>query len=180
MDLRITRYIELLKAYNEHTNVYSANAYDRLDFHIQDCLHLAALIGNNPLRVLDIGSGSGFPSVILAICNSKNRVRAVESKSRKTRFLSHVKNELNLTNYEVITCNIVEYARSKAAKAEVITAKAFGSLEKVIKVSGPLRKEKAQIWIPISKAQADAINDQYARIITRDGFYYVCWDHTHV
>ena len=56
---QIQRYLDALKSYNEHTNVYSTHAYDRLDFHVQDCLSLADLIGNDPVRVLDIGSGHG-------------------------------------------------------------------------------------------------------------------------
>ena len=88
---KIKTYCEALKVYNQTTNIYSKNAYDKLPFHIQDGVTLATLIGNNKKRVLDIGSGSGLPAVIIAIINPKNHVTAVESKSRKTIFLDQIK-----------------------------------------------------------------------------------------
>ena len=38
---KINTYIKLLKEYNKITNIYSKRAYDKLEFHIQDCYHLA-------------------------------------------------------------------------------------------------------------------------------------------
>eukprot|EP01047_Picozoa_sp_COSAG01_P004943 COSAG01_NODE_165_length_23303_cov_269.524953_6_plen_181_part_00 len=169
---KIQHYIRLLKSYNEHTNIYSKNAYDKLDFHIQDSCVLAGLIENKRCRVLDIGSGSGLPSVIIAICNPENQVRAVESKSRKTKFLEQVKAELNLDNYEVVQANIVEYARTDVLRADVITAKAYASLEKVKQVSKPLRKAKHRIFIPISQAQSQELDVPKAKIINKDKFCY--------
>ncbi|MEK9656866.1 MAG: 16S rRNA (guanine(527)-N(7))-methyltransferase RsmG [bacterium] len=170
---QVERYLSLLKEYNEHTNIYSKKAYDKLDFHVKDSCVLAGLIGNKSCRVLDIGSGSGFPSVIIAICNPKNKVRAVESKSRKTRFLEQVKIDLCLDNFEVVQANIVEYGRCDVPKADVITAKAFASLERVKHVSKPLRKARHCIWIPIHYDQFDEIEDTKTCRIEKDGFYYL-------
>lgn len=171
----LSTYIELLKSYNEHTNIYSKGAYHRLDFHLNDCQCLAALIQNQACRVLDIGSGSGLPAVVLAICNPNNQIRAVESKSRKTRFLAHVKEQLSLHNLEIIQANIVEYAREAVTKADVVTAKAYASLEKVEQVSRPLRHQKSVIWIPISKLQAQNLNVKKSHVVQRDDFYYAKW-----
>ena len=98
MQEKVKRYIELLKEYNEKVNIYSKKAYDKLDFHIQDCINIAKLIGNEKIKVMDVGSGAGLPAVIMAILNHKNEVTAVESKSRKTNFLEIVKKELALDN----------------------------------------------------------------------------------
>ena len=175
MTTAITAYLALLKDYNVHTNIYSKGAYDRLDFHVQDCQTLAGILQNKELSILDIGSGSGLPAIILAICNPKNQVRAVESKSRKTRFLNHVKETLSLNNLEIIQANIVEYAREKVAKADIITAKAFASLERVELVSRPLRHEKSEIWIPISKQQSQNLSLQKSRVFQKESFYYAHW-----
>ena len=68
----IKAYITLLKEYNQTTNIYSKTAYNKLEFLIEDCNQLAKLITNTNQHVLDIGSGSGLPSVIIAIVNNKN------------------------------------------------------------------------------------------------------------
>ena len=80
---KIEKYIKLLKEYNEHTNIYSKNAYDKLNFHIEDSQEIAKIIKNTKQTIIDIGSGSGLPSIIIAIENPNNKVIAVESKSRK-------------------------------------------------------------------------------------------------
>ena len=107
-DKQINNYISLLKAYNEHTNVYSKKAYDHLPFHIADCKMLAGLIGGD-CDILDMGSGSGLPSIILAICKPSCTVTAVESKSRKTKFLDQIKDDLELHNLTVVNSDIHEY-----------------------------------------------------------------------
>lgn len=104
-------YISLLLAYNERTNVYSKSAYEKLPFHVWDSITLARLLApavadgkergpassgmaGDASGILDLGSGSGLPSVILACVHPDVPIFAVESKSRKTRFLQHVAREI--------------------------------------------------------------------------------------
>ena len=57
---QLDAYIQALK--DETTNIYSKKAYDALDFHCRDCITLASIIGNTTKKILDIGSGCGFPA----------------------------------------------------------------------------------------------------------------------
>ncbi|MFT5171408.1 MAG: 16S rRNA (guanine527-N7)-methyltransferase, partial [Candidatus Marinamargulisbacteria bacterium] len=132
MKTKIDQFIDLLKAYNMHTNIYSEKAYDKLPFHIDDSKVLAGLISNKPLTVFDFGSGSGLPSAIIAILNPNNTVYAIESKSRKSKFLCQVAESLSLTNYKIVNQNIIEFARESRPKPDIITAKAFGPIEKTL------------------------------------------------
>lgn len=106
---RVASYVNFLLTYNERTNVYSKSAYDKLPFHVQDSITLAFEIGRDLTNgrenrksdvraegggVLDMGSGSGLPSVILACVYPDVPVYAIESKSRKTRFLEYVGREI--------------------------------------------------------------------------------------
>ena len=160
----IDHYIELLKAYNAHTNVYSKSAYGKLPFHITDSLQLAEFVGDQAQHIVDMGSGSGLPSVILAIACPNARVTAVESKSRKTRFLEHVKAELGLDNYTVVTGDINQVLNT-LKPIDVVTAKAFKPLPDVVKI---FRKTKAkQLWVPISDAQRE-LASSLGEVITGD------------
>lgn len=176
----INAYIQLLKTMNERTNVYSKHAYDRLPFHINDSTIMADMIGNTNQTVLDMGSGSGLPSVIIAICNPNNHVIAVESKSRKTAFLSHVKTELNLTNYTVITGDIHQISH-QLPPIDCVTAKAFKPVPSVIAIYNRLPHAPTQLIIPISANQKASIDaEDLAPVISREyqseTFYYVVCD----
>lgn len=151
---KIENYIQLIKDYNEQTNIYSKKSYDKLNFHIQDCINLSNIIGNNK-HILDIGSGSGLPAIILAIENSDNFVVAVESKSRKTKFLEHVKKELQLKNLTVIQDDINHYTRKSNQKFDLVTCKAFGSIDKIKKCISPLQTLPSHLYMPISENQAN-------------------------
>lgn len=172
----IDRYIQLLKAYNEHTNVYSKHAYEHLEFHIKDCITMANMISNDEVTVMDIGSGSGLPSVILAIQNPKNTVYAVESKVKKVRFLEHIKDSLKLTNFKVIHMNVTEYIHLKVLQPDFVTAKAFGSYDKVKRIVQGLKKSPKATIIPISEAQEKELleSGENKKIFRRkNGYLYI-------
>ena len=167
----IDRYVDLLKQYNEHTNVYSKKAYDKLDFHIQDCITLAELIGNKSINIADFGSGSGLPAIILGITNPSCTIYAIESKSRKTRFLNHVVKELTLSNVNIVTANAYEWARYFSEQIDIITAKAFASVDKIKTISKPLITHKnSQLFVPISAQQALLYDS--SNITEKNGFIY--------
>lgn len=151
----IDRYISLLKEHNEHTNVYSKNAYDKLPFHIEDSCNLAAFIKPGQ-TVIDMGSGSGLPSIILAILCPDNAISAVESRGRKASFLNMVKAELELDNLSVVNLNINEFFRQEV-KCDIFTAKAFAPYDKVIKIASRIATSDNKLYIPISKVQHDMI-----------------------
>lgn len=151
----IEQYIALLKAENEIHNLYSKTAYEKIPFHIHDCAYLAGLITNDPLDVLDMGSGAGLPSIIIAILNPRNTVIAVESKTKKYNFLFHVKQTLGLTNYFPVNDDINAYISSQNPTPHFITAKAFAPYEKLMKICKKVsRKNHPRLIVPISEAQA--------------------------
>ncbi|RAP28511.1 16S rRNA (guanine(527)-N(7))-methyltransferase RsmG [Candidatus Marinamargulisbacteria bacterium SCGC AG-343-D04] len=157
MNEKIETYISLLKEYNTHTNIYSEKAYDHLDFHIQDSTTLAHHIENKIQNIFDFGSGSGLPAIPIAITNPKNTVFAIESKSRKTRFLHQVKEELHLKNLQIITQNVFEW--KPQSSPHIITAKAFGPLDKIKRICKHLKIKNATIITPISLKQKEALSD---------------------
>ena len=178
----ISRYIALLKRYNQHTNIYSAKAYDHLPFHIENCQELATIIGDETHTIVDMGSGSGLPAIILAICLSNSSVFAVESKSRKTRFLTQVKNDLNLTNLTVINEDINVVIHNKTLKPSIITAKAFAPYNKVIQLSQKMVSQKKRplqttLYIPMSELQYKTLSQQsnipFSFSHTKDNHYFL-------
>lgn len=154
---KVDQYISLLKTYNEQTNIYSKKAYDKLAFHTNDSLMLAQLIGNDPQTIVDMGSGSGLPAVILAIALPRSTVIAVESKSRKTQFLLHAKEQLGLENFNVETADVHDLIRVKKYRPTILTAKAFKPYDQVLKLAQKF-PASPKLFIPISKVQYDLIS----------------------
>ena len=177
--IKIKQYIELLKEYNSHTNIYSSNAYDKLHYHINDSIILSNIIKDSGINTFDMGSGSGLPSIIIAIINPTNNVFAIESKSRKTKFLHHIKKELDLNNLTIINQNIFELSHEFRNKASVITAKAFAPYPKILQYAKKLHHKKTEIFSPISKQQVDTYKKDHPNltIITKTydetTFYYL-------
>lgn len=152
----IEKYIAIFKKYNETTNIYSKNAYDKLPFHIKDSQIVANIIGNDACSVVDMGSGSGLPAVIIAICNPNNKVVAIESKNRKRKFLHLAKNELRLSNLFIHEGDIQSYLSKNREKIDFFTAKAFAPLPKIEKILNVKRNTPYKLIIPYS---SDQIND---------------------
>lgn len=166
----IETYIKELKEYNNTTNIYSKKAYDKLDFHIQDSINLAQIITNTRKTIIDLGSGSGLPGIPISIINPNNTLFCIESKSRKTKFLNHIKKELNLTNLTIINQNIYEWIHHNKQRADVITAKAFGSIEKIIDIAKKIKGKDKSIYVPISTQQREKLNNK--NIINSKEFLY--------
>ncbi|RAP32230.1 16S rRNA (guanine(527)-N(7))-methyltransferase RsmG [Candidatus Marinamargulisbacteria bacterium SCGC AG-439-L15] len=152
---KVAHYIKLLKEYNETTNIYSKSAYDKLSFHCEDSLVLSSLLSPKDKTILDMGSGSGLPSAILAIANPDKKVIAVESKSRKRNFLFHVKQSLSLDNYEVFEGDVQMFTAQNKRVIDVVTAKAFAKPPQVLAYAKKALKKKGVLYIPISRRQAE-------------------------
>ncbi|KAJ1633839.1 rRNA small subunit methyltransferase G-domain-containing protein [Pavlovales sp. CCMP2436] len=146
-------YVKALLKYNEGTNIYSQGAYGKLPFHIHDSLTLGALIARAPGSVVDLGSGSGLPAVLVALSNPGVSVWSVESKGRKTAFLRAVAAELQITNLHVLTINIVELSRAQAFDVSYVTAKAFKPLNEVIPLARKAIIARARLLVPVSEPQ---------------------------
>jgi 16S rRNA (guanine527-N7)-methyltransferase len=92
-----------LLAWNNKINLISAKSErDIIIKHFIDSLTLLPYIKHETCRVLDIGSGAGFPGIPLKIAVTSLKVFLLESSRKKTSFLKHVIRSLSLTDTVVI------------------------------------------------------------------------------
>ena len=175
---QIQNYISLLKEYNETTNIYSKNSYDRLDYHIHDSILLSGLVLNSKVHV-DMGSGSGLPAIIVAMMTN-SKVICIESRLKKREFLSYAKIALDLTNLHVFDGDVQLFtSRYSGAKIDSISAKAFAKPPKLMFYLNLFRghqiKSNAICWVPISERQSSILS-KYDQVISKNYngelFYY--------
>ena len=101
---RLNKLLELYSYWNEKINVISRK--DMHNFYLKHVLHSLSITKTisfkNGSRVLDIGSGGGFPGIPLAIMHNKTSFFLVDSIGKKTMVMSEIIKELNLNNVHAI------------------------------------------------------------------------------
>ncbi len=153
---RIMRYISLLQKWNAKINLVSKQQdYEHLiNDHVLDCLQLERFISDKDAKILDIGSGAGFPGMILAILGYKNCV-LVEIISKKATFLKTVLLDLQLPN-KVINDDIQKVIESDV---QYIVSRAVASANDLINLTTHLIEKNTAIILLKSKLQIDELKE---------------------
>jgi 16S rRNA (guanine527-N7)-methyltransferase len=130
----IDRFVGLLLRWNRTVNLISrateANVYQR---HVADSLQLAPLISPLPARAIDLGSGAGFPGLVLSLATGVT-FELVEADQRKAAFLREA---ARITEAPVTIRNTrVESARLPPAR--LITSRALAPLPDLLRLAFPL------------------------------------------
>lgn len=131
---KLGKFEELFLEYNSHTNLMSKRDLGLLfEKHIFDSFSLFLFDEyKNYKKILDIGAGGGFPSLILAIVLPEINFIALDSVAKKTNFISLVKSELNLENLEVINSRAENLP---PLNVDLIISRAVGRISYVFEVS---------------------------------------------
>ena len=104
--------------------------------HIVDSAQLSPLIAPTVKTIIDLGSGGGFPAIIMSILTQERdlKIIMVESDQRKCIFLREAIRRLDLKNADVITQRIEQ---AKPLQADLVTARALASLRQLLDWAAP-------------------------------------------
>jgi 16S rRNA (guanine527-N7)-methyltransferase len=110
-----------------------------------------------PLRLLDIGSGAGFPGIPLAIAFPAWRVTSLEATGKKARFQQEVVAALGLENVTVLTGRAEEFARkpSHRGRYDLVTARAVAALPTLLEYCCPFARIGGRVIAPKKGDLAD-------------------------
>ncbi|MDF3035150.1 MAG: gidB [Paucimonas sp.] len=136
---KLIDYVALLVKWNSAYNLTALREpRQMLTHHLLDSLAVVKSFAS-ARRVLDVGAGAGLPGIVLAIwaaeAQPQMRVELIDTVQKKTAFLTQVKAQLKLGNVEV-HAGRVEHL--DAGRFDVITSRAFASLEDFVSWSGHL------------------------------------------
>lgn len=99
---RIGRYLDLLAVWNRTTNLVGDRDRSRwMLHHVADCLRLSSVMPPE-LPVADVGSGAGFPGLVLACVRPAQPIVLIEPRRRRASFLRDVVRTLPLPAVEVV------------------------------------------------------------------------------
>jgi 16S rRNA (guanine527-N7)-methyltransferase len=109
-----------------------------VDLHVADSLVALGLSEvREARRIADLGSGGGFPGLVLAIALPQARTTLVESAGRKVAFMSGAIERLRLDNAEAIQARAEEWPAGLAAH-DLVTARALAPLSVLVEYAAPL------------------------------------------
>ena len=140
-------YQQILEKWQSKINLVSQSTLkDIFKRHFLDSAQLYPLIPKDAQNLLDLGSGAGFPALILAILSQENSlpwsVIAIESDQRKCCFMSEVARlcevKMDIQNQRI--------EQVRGIKADVITARALADLKSLLDYSLPFIHKKSQLF----------------------------------
>jgi 16S rRNA (guanine527-N7)-methyltransferase len=93
-------------------------------------------------RIADIGSGAGFPGLVLAVALPQARVELIESVGRKCAFMRRAIEAAGIDNASVVNARSEEIAAGEERESfDVVTARAVGRLSTLAELASPLLRE---------------------------------------
>jgi 16S rRNA (guanine527-N7)-methyltransferase len=154
-DAQVGQLLSYLDLIQKWTKVYNLTAVrdpaEMLTHHLLDSLaviaplrhQLAAIgVGDQPVRLLDVGSGAGLPGVVVAICCPDITVHCVDTVGKKAAFIQQVAVSLRLPNLRGIHARV----ENLTDRYDVVSSRAFASLVDFVTWSGAALAEQG-VWM---------------------------------
>ncbi len=141
---RLERLVAMLVKENEQQNLVSRGSLAQVwQRHIADSAQLLDHVPRETSPWLDLGTGAGFPGLVIAALKPDIEVVMVESRPRRTDWLSRACAELSLDNTEIVTSRL---ERVEARQFCAISARAFAPLDRLLSLSARFSTD-ATIWL---------------------------------
>lgn len=137
----LEQYYNILKEENEKYNL--TRIIEKEDVylkHFYDSLTITKITNIANQSICDLGSGAGFPGLVLAICFPNAKLTLIESNGKKCNFLNIIKEKLLLENVTVINTRVEEYAKDNRELFDIVTARAVAPIKHLLEYGVPLVK----------------------------------------
>ena len=152
---QFARFRDLLLDWNTRINLTAVTDPAEVEVrHFLDsltCLEaLPASLRERRVRLLDIGSGAGFPGLALAIACPRWEITSLDSTSKKIRFQEEVIADLGLENARAIAGRAEEFGRQREwrGRYDVVTARAVAALPTLLEFCCPFARVGGYVVMP--------------------------------
>ena len=157
---QLDRYYKLLIEWNKKINL--TRIIDEKDVylkHFYDSITLCKAINLcQKLSLCDIGTGAGFPGIVLKIVFPTLSVTLIDSLLKRVNFLNIVIKDLELTNIVAIHARGEDYARENREKFDIVTSRAVANLSTLSELSLPMCKVNGY-FIPMKANASEEISE---------------------
>ena len=147
---KLEKYYELLIEWNQKMKLTGITEKEQVYLkHFYDSLTLTKIVDlNQNLSLVDIGTGAGFPGMVLKIVFPNLKVTLIDSLNKRIEFLKFVIKELELKDIEAIHTRCEEYGIKNREIFDIATARAVAPLNILLEYSIPMIKENG-LFIPM-------------------------------
>lgn len=131
---KFQKYMNLLIEWNKNINLTAITDKDEIELkHFVDSLTINKYISDNS-KVIDVGTGAGFPGIPLKIYNESLDITLLDSLNKRINFLNHVIEELNLNKIKAVHSRAEDAAKNPdyREKFDVATSRAVANLSTLV------------------------------------------------
>ena len=134
---KLEEYYNLLITWNEMINLTAITEKEAVYLkHFYDSLTLARDVDfNKDISICDVGSGAGFPGIVLKIVFPNIKITLVDSLNKRVTFLNEVIKKLELSDIEAVHARMEDYSVNNEEKFDVITSRAVASIPFISEIS---------------------------------------------
>ncbi|MCL2789235.1 MAG: 16S rRNA (guanine(527)-N(7))-methyltransferase RsmG [Desulfobulbus sp.] len=163
---RLTVYLTELMKWNRRVNLIARDTPEQqtIDLHFLDSLTLLPLLQGHygPIRLLDVGTGAGFPGLVLACALPDVHCTLVEPRQKRVSFLRHIVRTLGLDNVEVTADRLEPHAASWQGRFTHVTSRAVAEPGVLLALVRPLVTPVTQVMLMLAREEALAGIDHLA------------------
>jgi 16S rRNA (guanine527-N7)-methyltransferase len=148
MEITVKKFKELVLKENEKQNLISRKSIQfELDKHIEDSIKVLDFISFTNHKIIDLGSGAGFPGLVLAMYCRDADFTLVESDHKKSLFLETASQELGLSHVNVICERAEILGQDKGFREgfDFCTSRAVAAMNIMLEYGLPLIKQGGQV-----------------------------------
>lgn len=141
---KLETFYKLLISWNEKMNLTRITEREEVYLkHFYDSLTLSKVIDlNDDLTLCDVGSGAGFPGIVLKIAFPNLKITLIDSLQKRVNYLNEIIKKLNLYDIEAIHTRAEDYARNHREEFDIVTARAVANLKILSELCIPMVKEQ--------------------------------------
>src|SRR5580692_1471654 len=146
---KVRAYMSLLLKWNRSVNLTSiTDPIEIVARHFGESMYVSKLLPVENCRLVDIGTGAGFPGLALKIAVPTLNLTLIDSNKKKCAFLSEIVRSLQLTDVE-IRPERFEQIRPETVLANIITSRAVGEFKQLLRWSSHAlaRREHLVFWV---------------------------------
>ncbi len=148
MLFQLETYADFLLKYNEHTNLTAIKTKEEVYLkHFYDSLTLIKIENLEKGSLLDVGTGAGFPGLVLATVFPNLKVTLLDSNNKKITFLKECIKKLNLKNVETVYSRAEDYTRVHREEYDFVTSRAVADLRILLELNIPALKIKGHFLV---------------------------------
>ncbi len=138
---KLDEYYNLLREENQKYNLTNIIKEEDVYLkHFYDSLTIVKIINIENQYICDVGTGAGFPGIVLKIIYPEIKIDLLDATGKKCQFLKMVIEKLHLSNANVINERAEEYSKINREKYDIVTSRAVAPLKHLLEYSIPLLK----------------------------------------